>query len=88
MSNLKALIKNGIIENVIIADNEFVESIKDDWDEIKDISDIKAGIGWEFNSSKKEFHSPQKNQGDKPVKVFKELPNGKYVLVPYNGVGE
>ena len=40
-----ALIKNGVVENTIVADTDFVSLIAKDWDHIEPLSG-NAGIGW------------------------------------------
>lgn len=39
-----ALIKNGIVENVIVADQAFVDTIAQEWDRI--VETTTAGVGW------------------------------------------
>jgi hypothetical protein len=51
-----ALIRNGIVENVIVADAAFIEVISNDWDDIVDITDTEYGVGWTYDGE--EFAAP------------------------------
>lgn len=52
-----ALIKNKVVENTIIADADFVELIKADWDEVVEYTDENpAGIG--YTRTKTGFKAP------------------------------
>jgi hypothetical protein len=56
-----ALVKNGIVENVISAEQEFINQIQSQWDECIDVTSLetKPGIGWLYADS--EFENPIKN---------------------------
>ena len=43
-----ALIKNGTVQNVIVADESFIDLIRSEWDHIAPVKD-GAGIGWGWN---------------------------------------
>lgn len=54
-----ALIKNGVVENVIVADAAFVEHIAADWDLIVNVTEwgeLQPGVGWTFDGL--DFHAP------------------------------
>jgi hypothetical protein len=51
-----ALIRNGIVENVIVADAAFIEVISNNWDDIVDITDTGYGVGWTYDGE--EFAAP------------------------------
>jgi hypothetical protein len=51
-----ALIKSGLVENVIIADAAFIEVIRSEWDHIVDITDTEYGNGWLYDGE--EFTLP------------------------------
>ena len=44
-----ALIKDGIVKNVIVAEAAFIDVISNDWDYIVDITDTEYGVGWTYN---------------------------------------
>ncbi|GAB2836675.1 hypothetical protein GCM10027276_44180 [Comamonas piscis] len=44
-----ALIKNGLVENVIVADADFAALIAPDWDAVEPLAS-GAGIGWSWNA--------------------------------------
>ena len=46
-----ALIRNGIVENITVADADFVAAIHADWDRIEPLQD-GAGIGWRWLGKK------------------------------------
>lgn len=55
-----AIINNGTVENVIVADAEFIESISGDHDHIEPLETVQeqglgVGIGWTWDG---EFHEP------------------------------
>jgi hypothetical protein len=43
-----ALIKNSLVENIIVADSDFISSIMGDYDSIIDVDEINAFIGQEY----------------------------------------
>jgi hypothetical protein len=44
-----ALIKNGLVENVIVADIEFIKGICDQWDFCQGLPENSpVGIGWTY----------------------------------------
>lgn len=47
-----ALVKNGIVDNIIVADQEFVNQLTAQYDYILDVSqyEITPQIGWEYDS--------------------------------------
>lgn len=46
-----ALIKNGIVENCIVADAEFVANIQSDWDAVVPMaSESTCGLGWAYSN--------------------------------------
>lgn len=50
-----ALVKTNLVENVIVADQEFADSIKADWDAVVAIPEGNpsgVGIGWTYKSKK------------------------------------
>lgn len=57
-----ALIKNGIVENVIIADAEFVATIADQWDHIELLDTPEeqkvSGTGWSYDAVNGAFSAP------------------------------
>ena len=55
MSNY-ALVKNGIVENIILADAEFINSLPDKNDYIEYVN---AGIGWTYDAAKNRFIAPK-----------------------------
>lgn len=65
-----ALVKNGVVMNVIVATNEFIDKIRSEWDEIVELGlspetqDI--GLGWV--KEKEVFEMPNKPS---PEDVFK-----------------
>lgn len=51
-----ALIKNGTVQNVIVADANFIQSIQNEWDHIERIDTpaelaLGVGIGWGWNGT-------------------------------------
>ncbi len=46
-----ALIKNNIVENVIVADQEFATTLTSQYDHVIDVSDGRAGIGAEYDGT-------------------------------------
>lgn len=60
MEQLWAVIKDGIVVNVIVADQAFVDSYYPGGQCIDDL-DPKPGIGWHYNAAAKSF-SPPKTQ--------------------------
>lgn len=51
-----ALIRNGIVHNVIVADVDFIQNIQNDWDHIERIDTpqeiaLGVGIGWGWNGT-------------------------------------
>ena len=59
-----ALVKNSLVENIIIADNDFVGHIRNEWDEIVELSEdnFAVSIGWTYAD----------NQFTKPVVITPE----------------
>jgi hypothetical protein len=53
MINNYALIKNGKVENIIIADSDFVVHIQSQWDNIINIDELndKPAIGWNYSNN-------------------------------------
>ena len=51
-------IENGIVVDVILADQEFIDNLPDSSDWIKKTSDI-AGIGWNYDINTSTFYPPQ-----------------------------
>ncbi len=52
-----ALIKNSVVQNIIVADDSFIEVIKNEYDDIIYLNELYSkgeivGIGWEFVDSK------------------------------------
>lgn len=50
-----ALIKDGRVVNTIIAEKEFIEKIKHEWDHCIDITNMNVGNGFIYVSETKEF---------------------------------
>ena len=50
-----ALIKSGLVENVIVADASFVDAIQSEWDHIVDITDTEYGVGWLYDGEEFSF---------------------------------
>ena len=44
-----ALIKDGVVQNIIVADESFVSIIRSEWDRVEPL-DNNAGIGWGWNN--------------------------------------
>lgn len=44
-----ALIKDGIVKNVIVADTSFVALIRSEWSQIEPVTGA-AGIGWSWDN--------------------------------------
>lgn len=65
-----ALIKNGIIENTIVADSNFISTIQSQWDACVRIDELETqpGIGWEYDGEV--FTNPN---GSLPI-VEEEVP--------------
>lgn len=64
-----ALIKNSLVENVIVADEVFVEQITAEWDHIERIDTpqevaLGVGIGWGFNGTN--FIAPPASPAPEP----------------------
>jgi len=55
MSNY-ALIKNGIVANIIVADSDFIDSLPNSSDYVQYTN---AGIGWIYDASKNVFIPPK-----------------------------
>ncbi len=71
-----ALIKNNIVENVIVADEDFIASIADQWDHVEALDTLLeqglgVGIGWTWDG---EFHAPP--QPEVPI-----IPELRYISV-------
>jgi len=76
-----ALIRDGKIVEMIIADTTFCDLIAPLWDDIKDVSAISAGIGWDWDDTTKVLSSPQKTDEDKPVIECTEQEDDSWVEV-------
>lgn len=59
-----ALIKNGVVENVIVADESFIAQIASEWDHIEPISG-GAGRGWGWDGS--QFVAPEPGSDPEPA---------------------
>lgn len=58
-----ALIKSGVVQNVIEADASFAALIAPEWDEVVAVSIGDAGIGWSYsNGVFTEPPKPEANQ--------------------------
>lgn len=55
-----ALIKNGIIENTIVADIDFINSLPNASDYVEFVN---AGIGWSYDGAKDAFIAPRPTCG-------------------------
>ncbi len=66
-----ALIRNGVVRNVIVATGDFIATILANWDAAIDISDLdpKPGIGWTYNGTT--FSPPP--PGPPPPPVFDRM---------------
>ena len=48
-----ALIKSNIVENIIVAQSDFIETIRHEWDHIIQLDeDSPVGVGWTYDGSK------------------------------------
>lgn len=56
MMKIWALVKNGIVQNKIVADNDFINLIKPDYDHIVELKDNHPNIGDGYSNG--EFDSP------------------------------
>lgn len=56
-----ATIHDTIIENTIVADDDFVALIKDDYDAVVEITDEdpRPGIGWGYSEADGSFTAPE-----------------------------
>lgn len=67
-----ALIKNSIVENVIIAEPEFIESFQHDYDHVEPLDtlheqSLNVGIGWSYVEG--EFNPPVQSEPEKYTKI-------------------
>ena len=53
-----ALIKNNKVENIIVADESFINSIKSDYDHIEKVDAVQVGPGWGYDLTTKTFKEP------------------------------
>ena len=53
-----ALIKNDKVENVIVADEEFINFIKSNYDYIENVDAVLTGPGWNYDPITKTFDEP------------------------------
>lgn len=53
MEKIFALIKNGVVVNTIVADDDFIDQIEDQYDHCVDTSDMiqRPPIGWSYDGS-------------------------------------
>lgn len=87
-----ALIKNGIVQNVIVADEEFISSISDQYDHIEALDTPEeqkvAGPGWLYDSIAGEFTSPPEPEEIKTWKITKlafknRFPRAKWIAAKF-----
>lgn len=57
MKNI-AIIKEGLVNQIVVGTLDFVSTITGSGDIIKDVTDIECGINWEYNSDSNEFTKP------------------------------
>lgn len=62
-----ALIKNNLVENIIVADDDFISNLPD-YDNIVNVDEIDVGVGWEY--SNKEFKRPELVQANQQVRII------------------
>lgn len=65
---LYALIKDGIVKNVIVAEAQFIEAIKNDWEHIEALNTAEkqiVGVSWTWNKEQG-FGTPISNDPDVP----------------------
>lgn len=55
-----AVIEQGTVANTIVADDDFAEIIKDEYDEVLEITDLdpRPGISWSYDPADGEFVPP------------------------------
>lgn len=55
-----ALIKNGIVQNIIVAEPDFLELIKADYDVIKEVEEAHGAFspGWSYNADTDTYSAP------------------------------
>lgn len=73
-----ALIRSGLVENVIIADAYFIDFIRSEWDHIVDITDTEYGVGWLYDGE--EFTLPVVEEPS----VAEEVDTSKLIPIPTN----
>jgi hypothetical protein len=70
-----ALIRNGIVENVIVAESDFMDHIRGQWDQVVEVNvDEKPGVGWIYDGSVFVPPEPLPDPGPTPAQIaFDEL---------------
>ena len=53
-----ALIKNNVVENVILADKNFIKTISSNYDYVRQVTNMPVGPGWSYDSTTKTFKEP------------------------------
>jgi hypothetical protein len=75
-----ALIKDGIVKNIIVADSNFVDLIKSKWDFVVDVTtNEEAGVGWLYDG--KNFIIP--HVAEATVESAPEVPVSERVPVEF-----
>lgn len=73
-----ALIRSGLVENVIVADASFIDVIRSEWDHIVDITYTEYGVGWLYDGE--EFTLPVVEEPP----VAEEVDTSKLIPIPTN----
>lgn len=66
-----ALIKNNKVKNIIVANENFINSIKSDYDHIEKVDAVQAGPGWGYDPTTKTFKEP--TQSPAPLLTLDEV---------------
>lgn len=61
-----ALVKNNVVENVIVAEEDFLDYIKADWDEIIEVTDSFA-IGMHYKKVDNQWVPPVEETVEQPT---------------------
>jgi len=59
MRKLTAIIKNNLVNEIIVGNTTFTSTITSSGDIIKDVTDIECGKRWEYDPDNDTFHNPE-----------------------------
>lgn len=85
MINNYALIKNGKVKNIILADAEFLPHIQSEWDYIVNVEELspRPSIGWDYDQPSNTFEDNSVQPSEEEItklKIKKSIEKGQDII--------